>query len=485
MVKEKEAFLSNVAQVIDAFSIVVSFIFSYFVSVFVRDYFELGAMAYATSPDWQGLLYFVRKNAVIITSSVPAWLFFLSMHGAYKEIRTRSLPHEIVIIIKSGILATIAVGSIIFLFKLTLTSRLFIGINMTVTFGALTVAKILLNDFFDHMHKKGYNQVNLLIVGTGKRAREFIKVVKNHANWGLNIVGLIDDEHGMYGKDIEGFRVLGRLQDIPFILHRIVVDRVIFVVPRLWLNRIDDAILACEREGISTSISMDLYNLRIAKVRQTDFSGFPLLEFETFSAKQWQLFLKRSIDIVLSVVLLMVFSPLILAAVVAIKTTSNGPVLFTQTRSGMNGRKFKLYKFRTMVVGAEVKRRELEKMNEMDGPVFKIKKDPRITTVGRMLRRLSIDEIPQLFNILKGDMSIVGPRPPLPVEVELYKMWQRRRLSLKPGLTCIWQVSGRNRIQFEKWMEMDLEYIDQWSLWLDTKILVRTVFVVLFGYGAS
>jgi len=485
MVKEKEAFLSNVAQVIDAFSIVVSFVFSYFISVFVRDYFDLGAMAYATSPDWQGLLYFVQKNAIIITSSVPAWLFFLSMHGAYKEIRTRSLPREIVIIIKSGVLATIAVGSIIFLFKLTLTSRLFIAINMIVTLGALTVAKILLNDFFDHMHKKGYNQVNLLIVGTGKRAREFIKVVKNHANWGLNIVGLIDDEHGMYGKDIEGFRVLGRLQDIPFILHRIVVDRVIFVVPRLWLNRIDDAILACEREGISTSISMYLYNLRIAKVRQTDFSGFPLLEFETFSAKQWQLFLKRSIDIALSVVLLIVFSPLILAAVMAIKATSNGPVLFTQTRSGMNGRKFKLYKFRTMIVGAEVKRRELEKMNEMDGPVFKIKKDPRITAVGRMLRKLSIDEIPQLFNILKGDMSIVGPRPPLPVEVELYKMWQRRRLSLKPGLTCIWQVSGRNRIQFEKWMEMDLEYIDQWSLWLDTKILVRTVFVVLFGYGAS
>ncbi len=485
MVKEKEAFLSNVAQVIDAFSIVVSFVFSYFISVFVRDYFDLGAMAYATSPDWQGLLYFVQKNAIIITSSVPAWLFFLSMHGAYKEIRTRSLPREIVIIIKSGVLATIAVGSIIFLFKLTLTSRLFIAINMIVTLGTLTVAKILLNDFFDHMHKKGYNQVNLLIVGTGKRAREFIKVVKNHANWGLNIVGLIDDEHGMYGKDIEGFRVLGRLQDIPFILHRIVVDRVIFVVPRLWLNRIDDAILACAREGISTSISMDLYNLRIAKVRQTDFSGFPLLEFETFSAKQWQLFLKRSIDIALSVVLLIVFSPLILAAVMAIKATSNGPVLFTQTRSGMNGRKFKLYKFRTMVVGAEVKRRELEKMNEMDGPVFKIKKDPRITAVGRMLRKLSIDEIPQLFNILKGDMSIVGPRPPLPVEVELYKMWQRRRLSLKPGLTCIWQVSGRNRIQFEKWMEMDLEYIDQWSLWLDTKILVRTVFVVLFGYGAS
>jgi len=154
-------------------------------------------------------------------------------------------------------------------------------------------------------------------------------------------------------------------------------------------------------------------------------------------------------------------------------------------RSGLNGRKFKLYKFRTMVVGAEMKKRELEKMNEMDGPVFKMKFDPRITKIGRILRKLSIDEIPQLLNVLKGDMSIVGPRPPLPVEVELYKMWQRRRLSLKPGLTCIWQVSGRNQVQFEKWMQMDLQYIDQWSLWLDFKILFKTVFVVLFGYGAS
>ncbi len=188
---------------------------------------------------------------------------------------------------------------------------------------------------------------------------------------------------------------------------------------------------------------------------------------------------------VLSVILLVIFSPLILVTVAAIKATSKGPVLFSQIRSGMNGRRFKLYKFRTMIVGAEMKKRELEKMNEMDGPVFKMKFDPRITPVGRILRKFSIDEIPQLINVLKGDMSIVGPRPPLPVEVELYKMWQRRRLSLKPGLTCTWQVSGRNNIQFDRWMEMDLEYIDKWSLWLDMKILVKTVFVVMFGYGAS
>ncbi len=485
MVKEKEAFLGSVAKVVDSLCIVISFVGSYFITFYIRDIYALGEMAYAISPNLYGLFYFAQKNVIIVVSSIPIWLLLLSALGSYKDIRTRTFARESATILTAAAFATLGFGSLIFLFKLTLTSRLFIGINSGITIALLMLAKLLQNKFFDYIHSQGYNQVNILIVGTGKRARDFIKVVKNHANWGLKIVGLIDDEHGMYGKEIEGFRVLGRLQDIPFILHRIVVDRVIFVVPRLWLNRIDDAILACEREGISTSISMDLYNLRIAKVRQTDFSGFPLLEFETFSAKQWQLFLKRTIDIVLSIILLIVFVPLILVAVISVKTSSKGPVLFSQIRSGLNGRKFQLFKFRTMIVGAEMKKRELDKMNEMEGPVFKIKKDPRITSVGRILRKFSIDEIPQLINVLKGDMSIVGPRPPLPVEVELYKMWQRRRLSLKPGLTCIWQVSGRNTIQFEKWMEMDLEYIDHWSLWLDIKILFKTIFVVLFGYGAS
>ena len=485
MVQDKEVFLSNVVKTIDAISVAVAFVAAYFFSFFVRSILGLGELYYADAPTIHAFLFFTNKYFIIPVASIPTWLLLLSVLGAYRDIRTKTFLKEFEILLKAGVLATIVLGSLIFVFKLTVTSRLFIAIYSMVTVVVLSISRVFLRKFFDYMHQHGYNQINLLIVGTGKRAREFIEVVKGHAHLGLRIVGLIDDEHGMFGKEIKGFRVLGRLQDIPFILHRIVVDRVIFVVPRLWLNRIDEAILACEREGISTSISMDLYNLRIAKVRQTDFAGFPLLEFETFSAKQWQLFLKRTLDIILSFVLSIIFSPIIIFVIIAIKATSKGPVLFRQMRSGLNGRKFKLYKFRTMVVGAEMKKRELEKMNEMDGPVFKMKFDPRITKIGRILRKLSIDEIPQLLNVLKGEMSIVGPRPPLPVEVELYKMWQRRRLSRKPGLTCIWQVSGRNQIQFEKWMQMDLQYIDQWSLWLDFKILFKTVFVVLFGYGAS
>lgn len=485
MVKEKEAFISNVIRIIDASAVTISYIITYFLSDFVRNALHLKRMVYAIEPTLNGLIYFSKMNLPLVVSILPIWIGLLSAFGMYKDFRTRGYRPTVSIIIKVAFLSLIALGAIIFIQKLREISRLFIGGFIVITFILLVIDKLITTKILDYIHERGYHRINLLIVGTGRRAREFIKAVKQHRNWGLRIVGLIDDEHGMFGKEIEGHRVLGRLQDIPFILHRKVIDRVIFVVPRLWLHRLDEVILACEREGIATSISMDLYDLRIAKVRQTNFNGFPLLEFETFVAKEWQLFVKRVFDVFVSLIALVVLSPILIITAVAIKITSKGAVFFVQTRSGLNGRKFKLYKFRSMHVGAEMKKRELHKMNEMEGPVFKIKRDPRITKVGRIIRTFSIDELPQFYNILKGDMSIVGPRPPLPVEVEMYQLWQRRRLSLKPGLTCVWQVSGRNNIPFNRWMEMDLEYIDNWSLWLDFKIFLKTFLVVLFGYGAS
>jgi exopolysaccharide biosynthesis polyprenyl glycosylphosphotransferase len=485
MVREKEAFLSGIIKLVDGLVILFAFFISYFVSFYLRDELALGEMAFAISMDLDGFLYFFGKNYLLLVGHIPAWIIVFSTHGMYSDFRAKSFRAVMMAILKSSLITTFLLSTIIFIFKMTLTSRLFVATYIILSILFLILAKYFLRIFLDYIHELGYNQINLLIVGTGKRAIQFIKTVKQHQNWGLRIIGLIDDDHGMFGKEIEGYRVLGRIQDIPFIIHRKVIDRVIFVVPRLWLNRIDESILACEREGIATSISMDLYNLRIAKVRQTDFSGFPLLEFETFNAREWQLFIKRVLDIIFSLSLIIILSPFLALTALLIKLESKGPVFFRQDRCGLNGRIFSLFKFRSMVQNAEMKKRFLEKQNEMDGPVFKIKSDPRITKIGRILRKTSIDELPQLFNVLKGDMSLVGPRPPLPVEVEMYQLWQRRRLSLKPGITCIWQVSGRNKIKFERWMEMDLEYIDNWSLWLDFKILFKTFFVVISGYGAS
>jgi exopolysaccharide biosynthesis polyprenyl glycosylphosphotransferase len=222
----------------------------------------------------------------------------------------------------------------------------------------------------------------------------------------------------------------------------------------------------------------------IAKYSLGELEGIPLLSFLTLPKNMAQLFVKQLFDYLGAFFLVLLLSPLFLLIAIMIKISSPGPVIFKQIRCGLNGRKFTFYKFRSMIANAEEIKPNLEELNEATGPVFKIKNDPRVTSIGRFLRKTSIDELPQLFNVLKGDMSLVGPRPPLPSEVEKYEWWQRRRLSMKPGLTCIWQVSGRSKLDFDTWMKMDLEYIDNWSLGLDFKILFKTIPAVLSGKGA-
>jgi len=223
----------------------------------------------------------------------------------------------------------------------------------------------------------------------------------------------------------------------------------------------------------------------VARIEIEELDGIPFLTFTTTPSNETQLAFKRLLDIGVSLSLLGIAAPVITLVALMIKITSPGSVFFKQKRLGLNGRKFTLYKFRTMIEDAHERRGEVEHLNEMTGPVFKSKSDPRVTPVGRILRRFSLDELPQLWNVLKGDMSLVGPRPPIPEEVESYHRWHRRRLSMKPGLTCLWQISGRNNIDFDHWMQLDLQYIDNWSPSLDFKILLRTIPAVLSGRGAS
>jgi exopolysaccharide biosynthesis polyprenyl glycosylphosphotransferase len=233
-------------------------------------------------------------------------------------------------------------------------------------------------------------------------------------------------------------------------------------------------------------VAIDVFDLKFAKAKQTDLENFLLLTFERAPIKAWHLLLKGIFDVVFSGILLVLLMPFFILVALAIKITSKGPVFYKQIRCGLNGRKFTLYKFRTMVVDADKQLAELVRQNEMKGPTFKMKNDPRITPLGKILRKLSIDELPQLWNVFKRDMSIVGPRPPIPDEVKRYDSWQRRRLSMRPGLTCIWQVQGRSNItDFNEWTRLDLQYIDHWSMLGDLKILLQTVPTVLFGIGAK
>jgi exopolysaccharide biosynthesis polyprenyl glycosylphosphotransferase len=269
-------------------------------------------------------------------------------------------------------------------------------------------------------------------------------------------------------------------------LHEYSVGRVIFAAARTQLGRVEEAIAACELEGVEAWLIADFIRTSIARPAFDMFGAQPMLVFRSTPDRSWALVSKRVIDFIGALIGLILLSPLLAIVAAAVKMTSPGPVLFSQMRSGRHGKPFKMVKFRSMFTDAEQRRHELEAFNEMSGPVFKLDNDPRITPIGRWLRKFSIDELPQLFNVLTGQMSLVGPRPLPTYEVENFSdPAQRRRLSVKPGITCLWQISGRNEVrEFQTWVRLDLEYIDNWSIWLDLAILFRTIPAVLLGHGA-
>ncbi|MGH9453876.1 MAG: sugar transferase, partial [Terriglobia bacterium] len=275
------------------------------------------------------------------------------------------------------------------------------------------------------------------------------------------------------------------VNEISELLRRHVIDEVIFAPGKDDLDKLSGTFVLCEEEGVRTRLLLSFLPHVISKVYLEYLSHVPLLTFSSTPENQILMLAKRIVDFAMAAVMVVVLSPVFLVLSLLIKLTDGGPIFFRQTRCGLGGRKFTLYKFRSMVVGADQLRLELEIMNEKDGPIFKIKNDPRCTPIGRAMRKFSLDELPQLFNVLKGDMSFVGPRPPLPEEVEKYEHWQRRRLRMQPGLTCLWALEGRSQLNFQRWMELDLEYIDHWSPSLDWKIILKTIPVVLLGRGAS
>lgn len=331
--------------------------------------------------------------------------------------------------------------------------------------------------------RHGRNTRNVLVVGSGSRARHVLHQLQRHPEWGLQVVGFLDSCDSPHDTRIPEDNIY-KLMDLPSIIRSQVIDEVVVACPRSMLGEIGPVVATCATAGIPLTLLSDLYGDYLPPPQVTRFGSLAALSFAPVHHSVSQLAIKRMMDIVGASVGLVLSAPVLAAAAVAIKSSSEGGVFFKQIRCGKHGRPFYMWKLRSMVSDAEQRRAELLVENEMDGPVFKIKDDPRITPVGRHLRRWSIDELPQFWNVLRGDMSLVGPRPPVPHEVAEYETFDRRRLSMRPGLTCLWQVNGRNDIaSFSDWVKLDLEYIDTWSLWLDVKILLRTVMTVLGGSG--
>jgi exopolysaccharide biosynthesis polyprenyl glycosylphosphotransferase len=408
--------------------------------------------------------------------ALPVGPIALEYFGLYRSYPLREMPHVVGRIMAGIGLLLIAIFTCVIVFRIpqTTISRLALGMFFISAVTLLTLRTVVFLVWLKQRGTRAHLRQYILLCGRKKDRDNW----KNHfmAQPGKNF-----EIKAEFDLREEG---LARFVET---LHEEAVDIVVFSLDENIIPQVREALLACEVEGIEAWVSADFIQTLFTHVEFDQFAGQPLLIYRTTPDLSLELMAKRIIDVVSSFVMLVVMSPIMVGIAVAIRFTSPGPIIFSQARSGLHGRPFRMYKFRSMVTNAEQARSELESMNEMAGPVFKVKNDPRVTPLGRWMRKLSIDELPQLWNVLRGEMSLVGPRPlPLYETANFGDVSQRRRMSVRPGLTCLWQVRGRNQItDFKDWVRLDLEYIDRWTLWLDLQILVRTVPVVLFGWGAK
>lgn len=372
-----------------------------------------------------------------------------------------------------------------FLMKLLLVARSFLLLFGIIDLVFLMLGRFALMETIGFVRSKRVDGHRMLVVGSAQNAVSYAHSLATQPPWNIRTVGHVSVP-GEVSHEL-ATPILGTIDQLDQILDAQPIDEVLFAAPVIPPNLLAVALSHCDERGVDVLLPLPSALPARGRVEIATLDGFdsPLLGLRRTPSSEVGLALKRLVDILGAAFLIICSSPVMIGVAIGIKLSSPGPIVFKQTRAGRNGRKFTMLKFRSMVVDAEARKAALAHLNEMDGPVFKIRRDPRITPIGAFIRKTSLDELPQFFNILFGDMSLVGPRPPLPSEVEQYKPWQRRRLSVKPGLTGLWQVSGRNNIDFEEWMRLDLRYIDDWSLWLDAKILLRTLPAVIFKTGAS
>jgi exopolysaccharide biosynthesis polyprenyl glycosylphosphotransferase len=414
-----------------------------------------------------------EKYVVLYVLLIAAAPLVLEGQGFYDRSLLGSRRRMLWPLLKTCVFLSLGVAAGLLLLRLYQTAR-----GVVVWFGVLSFAMVVAKEELlrlalrSRLARAQYRRRFILVGVREELARTRLELAQA-AGGELEILAQLELEQGPVSRLVE-------------LLHEYSVNGVMVSARRAYFEPVEAVIRACEIEGVEVWLVADFFQTQISRTSLDDFNGRPVLVFRSAPEASWEGVAKKALDYVLACFFLVVLAPLMVLVGLLIRLSSPGPILFRQQRSGLNGRPFTMYKFRTMVSNAEQLKHELAALNEMNGPVFKVSKDPRITKLGRLLRRFSIDELPQLINVLRGEMSLVGPRP-LPVdEVKRFDdLAHRRRLSVKPGLTCLWQVSGRNDLKdFREWVRLDLEYIDHWSLWLDLKILCRTVPAVFRGAGA-
>jgi exopolysaccharide biosynthesis polyprenyl glycosylphosphotransferase len=423
-------------------------------------------------------------HRLFFLGSLPVWIFVLHWMGAYESLRQRSYKRIFLMSCKSAALFSVLQLAALYLLGWDdfprMTMLLFAALAGTFV-GAM---RLVVMATLARVRRYGLNSRNVLIVGTDAAAVEYARLVRAQLDWGLQVCGFLRHDGESDSSPYRNIPVLGHVDELAKFVVETPADQVVFSVPSDGrMDRYSELLGFCREVGVEVIFLPQMALMPGAAVHVEDFFGMPVVHYNRTPQQIGGLLLKQMMDSVLSALALILLLPLFVLIATAIKLNSPGPVFFRQARAGLHGRTFRCYKFRTMFVDAEARLAELKHLNEMSGPVFKMRNDPRITGVGRFLRKYSLDELPQFINVFVGDMSLVGPRPPLPAEVAQYTYTQRRRLSIKPGITCIWQVSGRNNIDFDNWVRLDLEYIDKWSLILDIKLLLKTVQTVMRGTG--
>ncbi|MFC1461215.1 exopolysaccharide biosynthesis polyprenyl glycosylphosphotransferase [Verrucomicrobiota bacterium] len=415
---------------------------------------------------------------------VCLWFLVLLLNRTYSSQRGKSITDHVVSVLRVSIISLAALTMLGFVFHVHGLDRGLIALFMVFSTLLLSGEKLALYSVLQSMRAGGLNVKHVLLVGKRTIVLDPLRRLTASADAGFSVIGILSPDNNEVGKDVLDTPVLGTAADLEQVLHDHPIDEVFFAVPVTSMAELEKSLAVCFRMGIQGKLIANVFEGMSTVVQTDEVLGMPFLSFLPRSERRREMITKRAMDIILALVFFVCLSPFLLIVSLLIRATTKGPAVFTQKRMGLNGRIFTMYKFRTMVEGAENLQEQARENNIMDGPVFKAPGDPRVTRFGRWLRRFSIDELPQLWNVLTGEMSLIGPRP-LPVyEAKKIRGDLRRRASMKPGLTGLWQCSGRNVVNFDKWMELDLEYVDHWSLWLDIKILFKTCLVLIKGTGA-
>ncbi|MGK2849513.1 MAG: sugar transferase [Candidatus Limnocylindrales bacterium] len=411
---------------------------------------------------------------------VSAWVLTLWLHGAYRLRAHWSIVSEARVILNAIIWFALITLAFLYLAKTPDVSRSYMLVLLGVLLAAALVVRLAVRWTLERARLQGKNLRNLLVLGTGAQARSFAQKLSEHPELGLTIIGFMGDP----ADDLpDRWSYLGPVDELPALIHNAVVDEVaICLVTEDWAL-IESIVALCETEGKIVRMPVPMPKLSIATSHVEVLDGIPVVSLLTGPRSALALAAKRATDLIGGSVGLVVLTPLLAGIAVAVKLSDGGSVLYRQERVGLHGRRFMVTKFRSMVPQAEALLDGLRDQNEISGHAFKMSADPRVTRIGNFLRKSSLDELPQLWNVLRGEMSLVGPRPPLPTEVEGYDEWHRRRLSMKPGMTGLWQIEGRHEPEFDQWVEKDLEYIDRWSPWLDIQIILRTIPAMLRTEG--